>query len=130
MTVYEKARELGNMILETDEYKRLSGARYVYDSDEQAQRDMAEYSSYSESIRKKMEAGSLSEEEFNEASKKLRSKGEELKKQKVIGELIEAETSFNMLVNQIMDILKATITGQSDCDCGCSGSCGSCGGCH
>ena len=53
---------------------------------------------------------------------------EELKSQPVIGELINAENKFNNLANQVMDILRQTITGDDESSCG--GNCSGCSGCH
>lgn len=128
MTVFEMARELGNMLKETQEYKRLSGARYIFDGDEEAKRSMSDYVNLRDSIKMRMESGNFSKEDFEEESKKLNKMAEELKKQPVIGELINAENRFNSLANQVMDILRQTITGDEEGSCG--GNCSGCSGCH
>lgn len=128
MTVFEMARELGNMLKETEEYKRLSGARYIFDGDEESKKSMSAYVNLRDSIKMKMESGDFSKEDFEDEYRKLNKMAEELKIHPVIGELIKAENKFNSLANQVMDILKQTITNDEESSCG--GNCSSCGGCH
>ncbi len=128
MTVFEMARELGNMLKETEEYKRLSGARYIFDGDYESKKSMSDYVNLRDSIKIRMESGNFSKEDFEEESRKLNKMAEELKSQPVIGELINAENKFNNLANQVMDILRQTITGDDESSCG--GNCSGCSGCH
>lgn len=127
MSVYEKARELGEMILETKEGKRYYDAKYVYDGDDDAKKALMEYSQFKSILQNKVHEGNLSEEEFKEELSKLNKIGEKAQQNPVVSELMSAEGEFNRLVNSVFDILKGTVTKS---DGGCSGSCSSCGGCH
>ncbi len=127
MSVYEKARELGEMILETKEGKRYYDAKYVYDGDEDAQKALIEYSQAKSILQNKVHEGNISEEEFKEEFKKLNEISEKARQNPVVNELMNSESDFNKLVNSIFDILKVTVTKSEG---GCSGSCSSCGGCH
>ncbi len=129
MQVYGKARELGNLILSSEQSLRLSDAKYAYENDEQSRNQLEEYKAYQNEIQCNLENGLITPEDFKEASKKLTDLGATLKKHPIIGELIASETAFNTLVNEVMAILKATITGQEDNGCSsCSGK--SCDSCH
>ncbi len=128
MTVYELARELGNKMLESDEGKRMADARYVFDGDRQAQSQLFNYTNYKSAIQEKYNNGTLNEEELANESVKLGEMMEELKKNPVIMDMLDAETEFSVMVNQVMSILNTTITGNEGG--GCSGSCSGCSGCH
>ncbi len=132
MSVYfEKARELGELLLQSELGNNLSEARTVYKNDSSAQEKMSEFTAYENNIRESMNKGVISEEEVQKATKKLTDMATELKKDPVIGGLVFAETEFNIFVNQVMDVLKMTITGEPiESSGGCSGcSGGDCSGC-
>jgi hypothetical protein len=77
----------------------------------------------------KIKEGKLTEAELATEAGKLNDLMEELKKNPVITDMLDAEAQFGVLVNQIMTIMNSTISG-TDASGGCSGSCASCGGCH
>lgn len=129
MTIFEKARELGEMITETEQGKRLNDARFVFDGSEEAQRLLFEYTDFRQKIQYQMENGEMSKEKFEEAKEYMAKKADELKAHPIVGEMLQAENEFNFVVNQVMEILKATITGEESSG-GCNGSCSGCSGCH
>ena len=127
---YEKARELGQMILESDFSKNLADARAVYDGDEEAIKLMNDYVAYQDNIRESMEKGALTQEQLEVSTQRLSEMVHELKKHPVVGALVSAENEFNGFVNQVMNVLKETIMGKPE-GSGCSPSaCSSCSGCH
>lgn len=126
MSVMEKARELGEQILETPEAKRLNDAREKYNNDELAKAKMDDFSIFKNQIQQGRNQQTLSATEFQTAQTKLNEMAAELKDIPVIGELIEAENNFNGMVNQVFSVLRYAITGETP---GCSPSdCASCGG--
>lgn len=132
MSIYfEKARELGNLILESDYAKAMEEANEEYSNDEAAKEQMSKYQAYYAEIQKGIQESSLSQEEVTEASKKLSEMVEELKAIPSMASLIYAEGEFNDFVTEIMNILRLTITGKSNEEMneGCGGSCGGCSGC-
>lgn len=124
--VFEKARELAQLLIDTKESQRLQQAKAAFESDAAAKAQMEAYKDFQKDIQTQMENGMLTREEFMEASKDLRMLGRELKKNAIIGELIEAENQFNQLINQTVDLIRYTITGEEPKK-GCGGGCG---GCH
>ena len=98
MTVYEKARELGEMILETKEGKRLYDAKFIYGGDDDAKKVLTEYMMYRNILRSKAGDGSISEEELKSEIQKLNVLGEKAKENAVVKELMDAEDKFNTLV--------------------------------
>lgn len=128
MTVYEKSRELGEMLLQTEEGKRMYDAKFVLDGDDEAKQLLFEYNQYRQTVQNQINEGLLSEEDFEKVKQKNSELFEGLRKNSVLKEMLEAESEFNNIVNRAMDILKSTIMGEQEV--GCSGSCSSCGGCH
>lgn len=124
---FDKARELADLIIQSEESLRLADARAAYRSDTEAVAKMQEYTAYQSEVQTVMKNGEMNSEQFKEATKKMTEMGAELKSDPVIGELIKCENEFNSFVNQIIDVLKATITGVvNDCDKNCGG-CKGCG---
>ncbi len=141
MSIYkEKAKELGLLILSSDQAKLMADATAIYKSSEEAQAKMAEYQKYQADVQKSMQEGKISQEEFNLMTKQLTEMATELKQDAIVGALVFAENEFNGFVNNVMNVVKNTIMGideEEGCSCGggCGGGCGSsCGdggcGCH
>jgi len=128
----EKARELGNLILESEQSMRLADARAAFHADPEAQPKMDVYNAYAENVQTAIDSGVMTDEQFQTAQKRMTEMVVELKAHPTIGALVAAENEFNFFVNQIMGILKTTITGEEAGCAGCGHSHGSaaCSGCH
>lgn len=124
---YQKARELGRLILESEDSIRLSDAMAVYDQNPLAQKKMEEYKAFRKEMQNGMRSGDISQGEYTERACRLSEMTVELKKDTVVGSLIFAENEFNGFVNNVINILKLTITGDAMPENGCGGNCG--GGC-
>ena len=129
MELYDKARELGEMILETKEGKRFYDAKFVYNGDAEAQKVLAGYMHARNLLQSKAQTNSITEEEFQEELKKLQEIGKKTQENPIVDELLTAQDEFNQLVNTVLGILKETVVKDEE-NGGCSGSCSSCGGCH
>ncbi len=131
MSIYhEKARELGELMLKSTQAENVMKARELFYEDREAVKKMDEYNAFQDEIQSGMRSGALTEAEFNIAATKLKDMGTELKKNAVIKTVIDAENEYGAFVNEIMSILRFTITGESDegCGCGCGGH-GDCDDC-
>lgn len=127
---FEKARELGELIKESEYAKIMADARAVYEENEAAVQMLNEYASYQNNVKQSMDQGVMTTEQARESTQRLAAMVHELKQEPAIAALIFAENEFNAFVNQVMNVLKFTITGEDESD-GCStGECGSCAGCH
>ena len=128
-TIYfEKARELGELILQSEQSARLNAAREAYNNDSEATKKLEEYSKYQNDVNSSISQGAMSQEEFQLATKRLTEWGSELKQDAVIGELVTAENEFGAFVNSVMNVMKITITGEAE-SCSSEG-CAGCSGCH
>lgn len=129
---YDKARELGNLILQSEVAEKLQEARRVFDENPDAKKGLDEYSAFQTDFRSRAAQGEIAPDEFAANSERLMEMAEGLKSNEAISNLMAAETEFNDFVNGVMNILKFTITGTDASDaCGCHGCAGSdCGGCE
>lgn len=123
--IFEKARELGALIQESELMKNAKNAEILQENDDTAQELMREYNTKRLDLARDMQNGKITREEAvkqnNEAFDEL------LKKSDVIKKHIEAKQEFDGMVNQVNQILNFYITGQ---DPNCTHDCSTCGGCH
>ncbi len=125
MDIFEKTRELGEMIQESAEMNRMKDADSKQLADSQAQELLGEFNLARMNLARDMQEGKISREEAvkknTEAFEKM------VKSSKVIEEYIEAKKDFDAMISKINGILNYYITGQ---DPNCTHDCGTCGGCH
>ena len=123
MSVYmEKARELGNLILESEQAKRVADARTDFQADAEAQPRMDVYNAYVANVQTAIDSGAVTDEQYATMQKRMAEMVVELKAYPAIGALVTAENEFNFFVNQVMTVLKTTITGEEPGGCaGCAG---------
>lgn len=128
-TVFEMARDLATALLESEAGKKVNDARYIFDCNEDAQKQLFEYSNFRTTLETGIQNGSLNEEEIDAQVKILDQMGAELNKNEIVADMVKAEDEFNKFVTQVMNVFNATLSGDSNGG-GCSGSCSTCGGCH
>lgn len=124
MTIKEKASELGEMIKESEEFKRLKIAEEVQNNDEEAQNLLKEFNLKRMNLARDMHNGTITQEE---AMKKSQEDFDALADNEIIKAYLEAKTEFDAIVTEVNDTLNYYITGQEP---GCTHSCHTCGGCH
>ncbi len=130
-TEFDKARELAEMLLDSAQGKKMTDARYIFESDEDAKAQLLNYTNYMQAVQMRVGEGNLSQEEINKESDKLREMRSKLQENPVINDMVAAESDFNMFVNHVMSVFQATLQGDPEGgDGGCTGSCSTCGGCH
>ena len=127
--IFGAARELAQLVLETEEGKALYDARYIFEGDNMAQKLMSDYSIYRQGVQNRMQNGNLSEEELDRENEILSQKIKELQENEVIKQYFVAEQNFNHVVGHVKNVFNATLAGDENIG-GCSGSCSTCGGCH
>lgn len=129
-TIYSKARELAELLLDTEAGKNLESARFIFDGNEEAQKILFKYNDYRNDIQMKMQEGKITGDELETAKLKLTELANNVKNHEVAGALVKAENNFNNLVNHVMDVFGSTLAGEFKEETSCSGSCSSCSGCH
>jgi len=127
---YEKAREFGNFLLQSEQAKNLTAATNTFNDDADAKKKFDDYKMYQQNIQETMHEQAFSEEEYKKAMARLTEMSAELKENTTIAGLLYAEAEFNTFVNKVLDVLKATITGVVEEEgCGGCGNHGNSGGC-
>ncbi len=125
MTIFEKTRELGQMIQDSDEMKAFKEAEANQQNDEATQEAMKEFNLNRLNLARDMQNGKLSRDEAVEKNNKA---FEELcEKAPLIKEYVDAKEKFDSMVNQINTIINFYITGSTG---ECTHDCSTCGGCH
>lgn len=125
MTIFEKTRELGQMIQDSDEMKAFKEAEANQQNDETTQEAMKEFNLNRLNLARDMQNGKLSREEAVEKNNKA---FEELcEKAPLVKEYVDAKEKFDSMVNQINTIINFYITGSTG---ECTHDCSTCGGCH
>jgi cell fate (sporulation/competence/biofilm development) regulator YlbF (YheA/YmcA/DUF963 family) len=126
--VLEKARELGMLIVESDEFKAFKAAEDMQLNDLDAQRLLMEYHDVSEDLAKKASADGVTKEEMEQYQAQLHAEFEKIIKNDNIKRYLETRESFTNMINQVNNIIAYFVNGKEKG--GCSGHCSSCGGCH
>lgn len=128
MEIFEKARELGEAIVASDEYKALKLAEAKQEQDEEAMKLLQEYSELRRQLGEEINKGDVSEERMNEIRTAVEEAYEKVTENDIIADYINAQRTFQVIIDQMNTILSYHITGQLPG--GCGGSCSTCGGCH
>ncbi len=123
--IFEKTRELGEMIQNSEQMKKAKNLEILQENNEEAQELLKAFNLQRMNLARDMQNNKITREEAilknNEAFEEMLSKSE------VIKNYIDAKKEFDELVNQINQILNFYITGQ---DPNCTHDCSTCGGCH
>ena len=125
MDIFEKTRELGEMIVQSEEMKIYKEAEKAQAEDEECQSIMREYNMTRMNLARDMQSGKLSREEA--ISKNTKVFEDVLEKSPKIKAFIDAKKNLDTMTNKINSILTYYITGEEP---GCTHDCSSCAGCH
>ena len=127
--IFEKARELGEAILESSEYKAFKAAELAQENSEEALALIKDYNDVRIRLGQEVQKGNVSEERIAEIREELEEAYEKMTTNDLITAYINAQRDFQAVIEQMNNIIAFHITGQMPG--GCSGSCSSCGGgCH
>ncbi len=128
MNVFEKAHELGSMIAESEEFKRVNEAREAQTADGDAALVLMNYNRKRDQLIKEASEPNISNERMQEIRNEMEREVDKLNNNKTIADFMEAMQAFNDMMDQVNAIVASYINPQEDG--GCSGNCSSCGGCH
>lgn len=125
MEVFKKVRELGELIQESEQMKKMKDAELVQENDETARVKLKEFNMNRMNLARDMQNGKLTREDAvkknNEAFDAL------LEAAPAVKAYIEAKKEFDAMIEQVNQILNYYITGM---DPACTHDCSTCGGCH
>lgn len=125
MTITEKAVELGEMIQNSPEMKRVNDAKAAQEQDETAKTLMLEFNMSRLNLARDMQNGKITQEEA--IARNNKAFDEMLEKSPVVKEFVESQKALEALTTEVKNILTFYITGQ---DPRCTHDCSTCGGCH
>ena len=128
MEIFDKARELGEAIVNSNEYKTLKLAEAKQEQDEEAMKLLQEYSAIRKTLGEEVSKGDVSKERMEEIRGAVEEAYEKVTTNDIIVEYLNAQSAFQAIIDQMNTIISYHITGQLPG--GCSGSCATCGGCH
>lgn len=124
--IFEKARELGEAIIESNEYKELKEAELRQENDAEALTLLKEYSEVRSRLASEIQKGDVSEERIAEIREELEEAYSKMTTNDAITAYINAQRTFQAIIDQMNSIISFHITGKMPG--GCSGNCSSCGG--
>ena len=126
--IFEKAKELGELIAHSDIKKRADEANRALTGDATAVALINDYNDKRQEKMANFKDRQPSADEAKEINEYLQAEFNKMAENAIIREYIEANQNLEQVLNQMDQILRSAISGGHDHDC--SGSCSSCGGCH
>ena len=128
--VFEKTRELGEALQQSEVYLRMKATEEKAMQNVEAAEMMALYLEKRGQIQAMMEEENPDPGAMQRLSNEMDDIQERLQMIDDIVELTSARAEFNGLIGQINQVLQFIVTGRMAEDGSCSGSCDSCSGCH
>jgi cell fate (sporulation/competence/biofilm development) regulator YlbF (YheA/YmcA/DUF963 family) len=131
MNIYEKAKELGEMISDSQELQNLRLAEDTILHDGQALQIFNDFSAIRQEYMSLLD-GTEDEGKLEESRSRLVAKNEELMKNATTRNYMDAKTTVDNIFKSVTDILMKAVNGSDEQASGCGSSgCGDCGGgCH
>lgn len=126
-TIYhDKAKELGNLLLASEPYRRLVSAREAYAEDTYAQELDKKIADFNNSLQVGIKMGALTTDDYRAAISEMAQMEKELKESGTVKEYMEAEEEYNEFITSVMGILNKIVDnlntsvegGPKMCSCG------------
>lgn len=125
--IIEKAKELGQLLKESEQVKALDAARIAYEEDKHMQELIGQFNLHKMSIAAISNQENPDEKRLADHEAKLHEVYDEIMQSELMTEYQTKSQGVESLVAEINNILNFYITGETPS--GCSGSCATCGGC-
>ena len=127
--VLEQARLLAEAIAESDVYQKMHQCENDAMKDAEAARAIADFVEKRQKVESLLAEGNMDHTALAEASKAMEDAEKKVNEQPKVRAMQEARGEFTQMMNNVNQILRFIITGETEDNSGCSGSCESCGGC-
>ncbi len=134
--VMEKAQALAQAIVESDIYQRMHTAESQATADADAAGAIAALMEKRQAVENLLAEEGMDHTALAEAGKAMEEAEAALNEQPLVKELQTARADFSQMMENVNRILRLVITGETEEESGCGGSCsgcsggcGSCGGC-
>ena len=125
--ILTKARELGQAIVDSDEYKTLKALEEKQENDEEAMAALKEYNDVRKRLAEEINSTEVNDERMAQIREELEKSYEKVMSNPTISEYYEAQRNFEAIVSQMNSILTYFMTGEISG--GCSGNCSGCSSC-
>ena len=120
---YEKAVELGNMILASETSLRLADAKAAFEADLAAQDAYAKYNEFSKNMRISQQSGFFTQEQYQQALGQMVELEIAVKKMPAAQEYLKAQEDYDNFAKSVLEMLKQTIGHIEPKAGGCGGGC-------
>jgi cell fate (sporulation/competence/biofilm development) regulator YlbF (YheA/YmcA/DUF963 family) len=111
MSVIEKAKDLGQVLIDSAEFEELKKKESALYDNEDATSLLEEY----EQLNKQLQMARANGQEINESQqKKLQSLQMKMEQNPAIKSYIESQKEFNEVMNSVNEIINGFITGQNE----------------
>lgn len=131
MDIIEKARELGQALMEDERCKRLQAAKAANDSDAKLQEFIGEFNLKKIQMNNEFNKApeQQSKEKLSKIEQELKDVYNKIMTTPTMVEFTAAKKDMDELIGHINSIIQMSVSGEVDGSC--SGNCASCGGgCH
>lgn len=126
--ILTKARELGQAIVDSEEYKALKACEEKQETDEEAMALLVEYNNVRKALAEEINNSEVDDERMAQIRAELEECYEKVMSHPTIAEYNEAQQKFSAIVQQMNSILTFFMTGEISG--GCSGNCSGCSSCQ
>lgn len=129
--VLKQAEQLAEAILDSEIYIKMRLAERAAMSDENAANLIAAYAEQRKAVENLLAASDMNHAALADEGKKLEDAQKAMDDNTLIKAMRSANDDFTRMMQQVNQIIRFVVTGESEEEEGCSGSCESCGGgCH
>ena len=125
--IFEKAKELSDLIAHSDEKKAAQEARRQLMEDKEASELISGYNEKREAKLAEYKDKKPTPAEIEKINEYLQGEFNKIMENAIIKEYVKASRVFEMTLTQMDNIIKQGVSVDQG---GCSGSCHSCSGCH
>ena len=129
MNILEKAKELGDTLMDDERVKRLQIAMAANDNDFELQKLIGEFNLKRIALNEELGKSDKNDEKTKTLEKELKTMYQTVMENKSMVEYNFAKTEVDEIVSHINSIIQVAISGEAPEE-GCGGGCDSCGGCH
>ncbi len=124
--ILSKAVEIGELMRETEQVKRLLAANEAFEADEALRDKVGSFEMQRQKL-VQMEKDGAKREEMEDQNAKIMSIYEEIMASPVMSDMTDANNEVQEVMNYIIRTISSCFMGVSD---GCGGDCSGCSGCH
>ena len=114
LELFEKSRELGELLVKSEEYVKVQETETAFNEDEFAKAKVDEFNELQKAVQQMMQTPDPDQAAIAAAADRLRNMQAELVEMPSIKAMNDAQTAFTNLLTQVNQVLRFIITGQVD----------------